>query len=186
MVADRLRKTVLQDPRPSANEPPITPRTEPVIKNSTNTPLPSPKRHVFKPANIQTSFGKTCTTHSRNPWAGIFTGVAEKSRHATTYLAKGARSKMRSSGSQPAQPQPPQRDTSRISSGTSSANKSGLETGRIGREAKSTVAVPESKTGVESHSSCEYQETNLVGALLDVVEIWASSFESLRHYLACS
>ncbi|PVH82766.1 hypothetical protein DL98DRAFT_530138 [Cadophora sp. DSE1049] len=128
IVADRLRRSALQDPRPE-DDGPITPRTEPIVNNKSD-PLPSPLRNVTRPANIRTTSHKTRIQHSRTPWADIFTGVAEKSENATTYLTKRARLKIRSSTSQPAPPpQPRQQSTSRTTSRTSSASKSGLETG---------------------------------------------------------
>ncbi|KAK0102065.1 hypothetical protein ONS96_006029 [Cadophora gregata f. sp. sojae] len=128
IVPDLLRTSALQDPRPE-NDGTITPRTEPIVNNRSDS-LPSPHRNVTRPANIRTTTQKTRLQHSRTPWTDLFTGVAEKSKNATTYLTKGARSKMRRSPPQPAQPsRTQQQSTSRTTSRTSSANKSAVETG---------------------------------------------------------
>ncbi|KAH7384928.1 hypothetical protein BKA64DRAFT_759681 [Cadophora sp. MPI-SDFR-AT-0126] len=131
IVADRFRTSALQGPRPVADEGPITPRTEPIVNNASD-PLRSPRRDVTRLPNARKTSQKIRLQHSKTPWSDIVTGGAEKSKNAKTYLIKGARSKLRSSTSQPVRPQMQQQSTSQTTSRTSSANKSGLETGNSG------------------------------------------------------
>ncbi|CZT10342.1 uncharacterized protein RCO7_02892 [Rhynchosporium graminicola] len=134
IIADRLRTSALQDPRPTSdlNEEPITPRTEHFATNNSNS-LPSPLRNVSQlPISSNTNNVHTSNRRvSRNPWAGIFTGVATKSREVTKSLTKGARSRKRSSSESgmPDSSSAAHPDESRTSARKLSVAKSGLVTG---------------------------------------------------------
>ncbi|CZT13392.1 uncharacterized protein RAG0_16907 [Rhynchosporium agropyri] len=134
IIADRLRTSALQEPRPASDlkEEPITPRTEHFATNNSNS-LPSPLRNVSQlPISSNTNNVHTSNRRiSRNPWAGVFTGVATKSREVTKSLTKGARFRKRSSSESgmPDSSSAAHPDESRTSARKLSVAKSGLVTG---------------------------------------------------------